>query len=174
MGLVDDLLDLSAIETGHLRLTRRTFDIVPLLGETAEALRPQADARDVALRVAPSDGRVLVCADRVRIGQVLTNLTANAVKYTDPGSPVTLSARRSGDGVCVEVADAGQGVPATDLPHLFDKYYRVHTPDSASRGSGLGLAVCRGIIRAHGGRIWVDSPEGQGARFLFTIPAPQA
>jgi len=171
MGLVDDLLDLSAIETGHLRLTRRTFDIVPLLGETAEALLPQADARDVTLRVAPSDGRVLVCADRIRIGQVLTNLTANAIRYADPGSPVALSARCSADGVCVEVADAGRGVPATDLPHLFDKYYRVHTPDSASRGSGLGLAICRGIICAHGGRIWVESAEGQGARFCFTLPA---
>ena len=93
-----------------------------------------------------------------------------------PGRPTTnnqgcLLGGHGGGVQRLEVADAGQGVPATDLPHLFDKYYRVHTPDSASRGSGLGLAICRGIICAHGGRIWVESAEGQGARFCFTLPA---
>ncbi len=172
MGLVDDLLDLSAIETGHLRLSPQPFDLVPLLAETIEALRPQADARQVSLRVAPIEGPLMVQADRARIAQVLTNLAANAIKYTEPGGPVTLSARQDAEGTRVEVADAGQGIAPDEAPRLFDRYYRAETVGLSVSGFGLGLAICKGIIDAHRGRIWVESTEGQGARFAFTIPPP--
>ncbi|MFW6161945.1 MAG: ATP-binding protein [Planctomycetota bacterium] len=176
MGLVDELLDLSAIETGHLRLTRQRFDLAALLDETVEALRPQAQARQVDLRVATAPRPLPVDADRIRIGQVLTNLAANAVKYTAARSPVTLSARRNDEGVVVEVADAGRGISAADLPHLFDRYYRADVTAARARGTGLGLPICKGIIDAHGGHIWAESVQGRGARFLFTLPpgAPAA
>jgi signal transduction histidine kinase len=170
MGLVDDLLDLSALETGHLRLVRTRFDLGPLLAETAEALRPQAEARGVPVEVAALDGPVMVVADRIRIGQVLTNLAANGIKYTTAGSPVRLSAAPCQEGVSVEVADAGQGVAAEELVRLFDKYYRAHGGASRARGTGLGLAICKGIVEAHGGRIWAESAEGQGTRFRFILP----
>jgi signal transduction histidine kinase len=173
-GLVGSLLDLSAIEAGRLDLDRQPFDLVPLVADTVELLRPQADARKVAVRVAPSDAPVVVDADRGRIGQVLTNLVANAIKYTAPGGPVTVRASSDGREVLVEVADQGGGIPAAELPRLFDPYYRASAVAASSRGSGLGLTICKGIVDAHGGRIWAESGEGEGSRFLFTIPPPGA
>jgi len=173
-GLVDNLLDLSAIEVGRLELQIGHFDLVPLLVEAAEVLRPQAVAKGVELRVGAVDEPLLVAADRERVLQVLTNLLANAVKYTDEGGRVNAAARPTADGVAVEVADTGRGIPAEEIPHIFDKFYRVRAGARRVHGSGLGLAICRGIVEAHGGRIWAESAPGQGSRFHFTIPpAPE-
>ena len=172
-GLVDNLLDMSAIETGHLQLHPRRFDLVPLIVETVEMLRPQATARNVALRVVPGDDPVPVVADRSRIGQVLTNLVGNAIKYTDAGGQVTVTAASRDEDASVEVADTGRGIPPEEIPRLFDKYYRVSSRAGGTRGSGLGLAICDGIIDAHGGRLGVKSTPGKGSCFFFTIPPPE-
>jgi len=171
-GLVDNLLDMSAIETGHLNLQPKRFDLVALVVETIEMLRPQADAAHVTLRVVPGDEPVAIVADRARIGQALTNLVSNAIKYTDEGGRVSVTTAAQADDARVEVADTGRGIPPDELPHLFDKYYRVTSTAAGPRGSGLGLAITKGIIDAHGGTIHVDSAPGEGSRFVFTIPPP--
>jgi two-component system sensor histidine kinase KdpD len=110
--------------------------------------------------------------------QVLTNLIENAVRYTPPGSPIELSARLDGEQMVISVADRGPGIPvAEDRERIFDKFYRVlGTQNKSARitGSGLGLAVCKGLVEAHGGHIWVENREGGGAVFSFTLPVGKA
>jgi len=173
-GLVNSLLDMSAIETGRLQLHMARFDLVRLLLDTAETLEPQATARTIRLEVLPAAASLTVVADPARITQVLLNLVANAIKYTDPGGRVQLDARPHEQGVVVEVADTGRGIPPDEVALLFSKYYRAASTDPDAEGTGLGLAICKGIVDAHHGRIWVDSTPGQGSRFYFTIPTPQA
>jgi len=169
--LVDNLLDISAIEAGRLELQLSHFDLIPTLVETVEMLRPQANAENIELRVEPAEEPLPVVADRERIIQMLTNLVGNAIKYTEAGGSVRVGARPGDEGVVVEVADTGRGIPPDDIPHLFDKFYRIRAEAApGARGSGLGLAICKGIVEAHGGRIWVESAPGQGSHFLFTMP----
>ncbi len=108
--------------------------------------------------------------DYLYIDQVLTNLLENAVRYTPPGSPIDISAEVKDGQVLVSVADRGPGIPPGQRERIFDKFYRVLTYQRDTRGSGLGLAVCRGLVEAHGGRIWVESRMGGGALFRFTLP----
>ena len=171
--LVDDLLHVAAIESGRLELQVGHFDLVPLLVECVEALRPQAGAKGIALHVRPTAEPFPVRADRERITQVLTNLISNAIAYTDAGGRVEIGLREADEGVVVEVADTGRGIAPGDIPRIFDKFHRVRSPAAArTPGTGLGLAICKGVVEAHRGRIWVESQPGQGSRFLFTIPPP--
>jgi two-component system sensor histidine kinase KdpD len=101
--------------------------------------------------------------------QVLTNLLENAVRYTPSGSPIEITARREEDQLVISVADRGPGIPSVDLERIFDKFYRVLGPQRTT-GSGLGLAVGKGLVEAHGGRIWAENREGGGAIFRFTLP----
>ena len=171
-ALVTNLLDLSALEAGRFHLSRQEFDLLPLLVETAELLRPQSEAAKVPVRVAPSDGPVTVEADRPRVAQVVTNLVANAIKYSPADTEVVLAARPHEGGALVEVADRGQGIPPDDIPHLFDRHYRVESSAATVRGTGLGLAISKALVEAHGGRIGVESAEGHGSQFFFTLPPP--
>jgi two-component system sensor histidine kinase KdpD len=107
--------------------------------------------------------------DAVLIEQVLINLLENTLKYTPPGSPISISAVSEGPGVQIEVADRGPGVQERERSLIFDKFYR-SKPDVSDGGAGLGLAICRGVIEAHGGKIWVESREGEGASFRFWLP----
>ena len=111
----------------------------------------------------------LVPLDSVLIEQVLINLLENAIKYTPPGSPIELSAIGARDVVTVTVADRGPGIPPGDEQRVFEKFYRARSGDG-SAGVGLGLTICRGIIEAHGGRIWIENRSGSGAAFRFTLP----
>jgi two-component system sensor histidine kinase KdpD len=115
------------------------------------------------------DGLPPVEFDYVEIDQVISNLVENAVKYTPAGSEIRVSVRTAEHGVTVEVADSGPGIPPAALPQLFDAFYRV-PGSSPAKGSGLGLAVAKGLVEAHGGRIWAENREGGGARFAFTLP----
>ncbi len=168
--LVDTLLDMAAIEAGRFRLHLRRFDLTPVVVECVDLLRPQADAKGVALRVALPALSLIVTADPDRIAQVLTNLAANAIKYTHAGGAVEVAARTTPDGFAVEVADTGIGIPPDDIPHLFDRFYRSSSGAAFAKGSGLGLAICKGIVEAHGGHVGVESTPDQGSRFSFTIP----
>ena len=107
--------------------------------------------------------------DAVLIEQVLINLLENTLKYTPPGSPISISAASDGSGVQVEVADRGPGVPERERSLIFDKFYR-SKPDVSDGGAGLGLAICRGIVEAHGGKIWVEAQQPEGASFRFWLP----
>ncbi|HUT32304.1 MAG TPA: PAS domain-containing sensor histidine kinase [Planctomycetota bacterium] len=168
--LVDTLLDMAAIEAGRFRLHLGRFDLTSVVTECADLLRPQADGKGVALRVLLPDEPLVVTADRDRVGEVLTNLTANAIKYTGSGGTVEVAARANSDGFVVEVADTGIGIPPDDVPHLFDRFYRTSSGAARAKGSGLGLAICKGIIEGHGGRVGVESTPGMGSRFFFTLP----
>lgn len=165
-NLVDELLDASRLDQGSFELMREPTDLVAL-------------AREVAARERPGDQRVVVDAagpiigsfDGVRIGQLLENLVENATKYSEPDQVVTIRLKQSREGVLVEVADNGIGIPADDLPHIFERFRRAGNVDSRSHaGMGLGLYISRGIIEAHNGTIVVDSEVGRGTTMRVTLP----
>ena len=177
-----ELLELSAIESGQAHLQLEAANPKELLESAAEHMKLQADRAGLSLHLdCPEVIRTLRC-DSTRLEQVLVNLIHNAIKFTSPGGEVALSARDatestgvggSGGGasrpVQFSVRDTGQGIAAEDLPRIFERFYRA---DKARRrgGTGLGLSIARHIVEAHGGRIWVESLEGRGSTFSFTIP----
>jgi two-component system sensor histidine kinase KdpD len=168
--LVGDLLDQSRIEAGALRLKRDWCDmdeliraVVRRLGSALEVFRVQLDL--------PAD-LPLVFADYVQVDRVISNLLDNAVRFAPPGSAIDIAARAEGNRLTVAVTNQGPAIPARLHPHLFDKFYRISEDRSPSMGTGLGLSICKGIVEAHGGRIWAESPvTGEsGTRFAFTLP----
>ena len=165
--LIDNLLDSSRLETGRLSMTQEPTRIAALARDTAS--RTQSMYPDIELTVAVDDDLPLMLVDSTRIAQVLDNLLSNAHKYA-PGAPVTIRASRQDRKVWLEVADEGEGIPPEHISHLFERFYRVPNNNRAVRGTGLGLYICRKIVEAHGGEIWVESVPGQGTRFLFTLP----
>ncbi|HMA36202.1 MAG TPA: ATP-binding protein, partial [Chloroflexia bacterium] len=120
--------------------------------------------------VAVAEDLPLVQLDFTEIDQVLTNLLENALKYTPPGTPFAIAARRDGDHLEISVADQGPGVAPAHLGYLFDKFYRVQNGQGPDGGTGLGLAISKGLIAAHGGTIWAESPPGAGLTITFTLP----
>lgn len=166
--LIRDLVDATRIEAGGLLLNPEICSVAALLDESATMNSPLARERGVQLEVdAPRD--LEVRADRHRILQLLSNLVTNALRFTEEGGRVRVSARRVGEDVRLSVADTGAGIPEEDLPHVFDRFWQRH---ASTRGSaGLGLTIARGIAEAHGGRIWVESRFGEGSTFHVTIPA---
>lgn len=167
--LIRDLLDVAAIEAGQLSLERHPEDPAAIVRRTHATFAARADAVGIALRVEAAPGLVPVHADAERVLQVLANLVANALKFTEAGGEVAVHAERAGREVEFSVADTGAGIPADHLPHLFDLYWHARRA-ARSRGSGYGLAIARGIVAAHGGRVWVESEVGAGSTFRFTIP----
>jgi PAS domain S-box-containing protein len=171
--LVQDLLDFKRAEAGLLRVQARPEPPARLVLEVAELLRPLAVANGLELTAEVPDGLPMVFADRDRVEQVLSNLVANAIKFTPPGGRVVVQARPDGGRrVMVAVADTGPGIPREQLPHVFARFWQGGRADR--RGLGLGLPIAKGIVEAHGGRIWVESKPGAGSTFYFTLPAAQA
>ena len=182
--IVDDLLNLSRIEAGHVDLQRRRCEPMALVDAAIDVHRPAATQARLVLRreVSPGLPEVFVDADRLQL--VFANLLSNAIRYAPPDSEIIVRARRSVDRptqlraletpplVMFEVSDSGPGIPADHQAGLFEKFFRV--PGSAEGGSGLGLFIARGLVQAHGGRIGVDSAPGRGSRFWFTVPAATA
>ena len=112
-----------------------------------------------------------VLADQFRINQVFTNLVSNAINYTQPGGQIDISLEQLPNSIAVHVKDNGQGIPLAAIPHLFTKFYRVGGPlEQGSKGTGLGLFIAKSIIERHNGKIWVESEEGKGSTFSFTLP----
>jgi two-component system sensor histidine kinase KdpD len=165
--LVGNLLDMSRIEGGGLRPQRDWYDAGELVREVVARLRPLLRDRPVELSIA--DDLPPVSLDYLMIDQVLTNLIENAVKYTPPGSPLDVRVERDRDRVRVAVADRGPGIPAHEREAVFDKFRRLDRRGQI-RGSGLGLAVSKGLVEGHGGRIWVTETPGGGATFAFELP----
>ena len=170
--LIEDLLDVTSIEAGRLAVTREPCAPADLLDEAIDAMRPAAEHSSVELSRRLDEQLPMVAADRHRILQVFSNLAGNALKFTPAGGRVQLAAERRGDAVCFSVADTGPGIPADHLPHLFDRFWQARPTDR--RGAGLGLAISKGIVEAHGGQIWVESTVGAGSAFYFTISAHRA
>jgi signal transduction histidine kinase len=167
--LVSDLLDSARIQTGRLTLERAPVPLRVLVEQAEETCLPAARERGIELEVRRADGDYLVNADAARVEQVLGNLLSNAVKFTEPGGRVTLEARADGDHALLVVRDSGPGIPHERMAHLFEVGWQANPGDR--RGLGLGLAIAKGLVEEHGGRIWVDSAPGQGSSFSFTLPA---
>jgi two-component system sensor histidine kinase KdpD len=166
--LVENLLDMSRIESGTLRPEKEWYPIAELLHDILGRMQPLLQGREVLVHL--PDDLPPVELDYLMIDQVLTNLLENALRYTPPGSPIEISASTTATELFVSVADRGPGIPLSDRERIFDKFYRVLGSTRETGGTGLGLAVCRGLVEAHQGRIWVENRAGGGAIFRFTLP----
>jgi two-component system sensor histidine kinase KdpD len=168
--LLGNLLDLSRLEAGALRVRADPCDIQDLVGAALEQLGPSAQARPIDLQVAQQ--LPFVPMDFVLIAQVLVNLLDNAIKYSPPGTPITLEARLRGVNVEFCVADHGHGIAEEDLGRIFEKFNRAHL-NGETGGVGLGLSICKGLVEAHHGKIWAERLESAGTAFRFTLPLAQ-
>jgi two-component system sensor histidine kinase KdpD len=165
--LVANLLDMSRIEGGGLRPQRDWYDVGELIREAVARLHPLLIGRRVDLMIA--DDLPPVALDYLMIDQVITNLLENAVKYTPSGTPIDVRAERCDDRVQVAIADHGPGIPPDKRGSVFDKFSRLERRGQA-QGSGLGLAVSKGLVEGHDGRIWIAETPGGGATFIFELP----
>jgi two-component system sensor histidine kinase KdpD len=167
--MVSNLLDLSRIEGGALRPQKDWYDIDELIVDVRARLAPRMKSHPLTVTVEPD--LPLLRFDYIQIAQVLVNLIENAVTYTTDGTPVAVLARQVPGAVEISVHDDGPGIPPEHQLRLFDKFYRAHVA-TAAPGSGIGLAISKGLVEAHGGRIWVESEQGHGTTFRFTLPLP--
>ncbi len=167
--LIQDLLDVTRVEAGQLRVDMQPVAIQALLEEALTTLRPLLHDAGIALEVA-NGAPLMVMADSQRIGQVLSNLVGNAIKFTPSGGAVRIAVTRVDAGACIAVSDTGSGIARELLPNVFDRFWQVPTAAIRARGAGLGLPIARGIIHAHGGKIWAESEPDRGSTFYFTLP----
>lgn len=167
--MVSELLELSRIESGRVPLELKPTRPLDIVSQAHERLYLQAERNHLNLSIACSADLPLVLADAARVQQVMVNLLHNAIKFTPEGGQVTVGAETYGQAVCFSVRDTGIGIAPSDLPRIFERFYKVDR-SRASSGTGLGLAIARHLVEAHGGKIWAESTPGQGSTFYFTIP----
>jgi len=166
--LIQDLLSVTAIEAGRLSIAPRKLKVEDLFQDASEMLEGIAREKSITLNVEGVADLPAVRGDPTRVLQVFSNLVGNAVKFTPPGGVITLSAARAGDGIQCAITDTGAGIPPEELPRIFGKFWQSKKGDH--RGVGLGLAIARGIVEAHGGSIGVRSEVGRGSVFSFSLP----
>jgi two-component system phosphate regulon sensor histidine kinase PhoR len=167
--MVQELLELSRIESGKVPLQLISVSPQELLNHAAERLRLQAERAGLELSVQVSGDLPCVLADPTRLDQVIVNLLHNAIKFTPPGGKILLSANPDDGMVIFSVADTGVGIPAEALSRIFERFYKTDRARSGG-GTGLGLSIARHLVEAHGGRIWAESREGEGSTFYFSVP----
>lgn len=175
--LVSNLLDLSRIEAGAMMPDKHWEDAGELVERVVRRLQSEVGDHLIVSDISP--GLPLICVDAIQIEQVLTNLIENAAKYSPNGSPIVVSVQITGTEdadrqLSLAVADRGVGIPASERERIFTKFYRVAHPNRGIRGTGMGLAIVKGLVEAHGGRIAVESAPGHGSTFVLTLPAPSA
>lgn len=168
-SLIRDLLDVTRVEAGRLVVEAIPTDVAELLQDVVGTLVPVAAAKSIELRLRVDGSLPMICADRERIRQALSNLIGNSVKFSPSGTVVELGATADGDQVIISVQDQGRGMTPEQLSHAFDRFWQSRRTDR--EGAGLGLAIARGIVEAHGGRIWAESSAGKGSTFSFMLPA---
>ena len=170
--LIGEILDLSKLEAGKLQLERRPLELDAQAAEVVERFGLSARDKSITLTFRAPATPCRVFADEGRIDQVLMNLLGNALKFTPRGGAITVEVSRLGDDVELSVRDTGPGIPADEVPLIFERFRQATaTHATQSPGSGLGLVICRHLVEAHGGRIWALSEPGRGSRFVFRLPA---
>ena len=171
--LIEDLLDVTRVDSGRLSVEPEAHEGDQLLSDALELLRPLADEKSIRIERWAAEGLGMVLADRERVLQVFSNLGGNAIKFTPKSGRVTLTADLDGAMVRFAVADTGPGILEENQARIFDRFWQARKTDR--QGAGLGLAIAKGIVEAHGGKIWVESEVGFGTTFFFTLPlAPAA
>jgi len=172
LRLVQNLLSVNKIEKEQLAVSLEPLDYYLVLSKSVEDLRSQANLKNIVLTLFPQKEPVpKVLADPLRLGEVVTNLVANAINYTPAGGKVDIFTQVSPDKITTTVSDTGVGIPKEAIPHLFNKFFRVSNQlQKANKGTGLGLYIAKSIIEKLHGKIWVESEEGGGSKFSFTIP----
>ena len=169
--LIDDLFELARIDGGALQLRLEETLIEEVVAAAVAGATPSAEQAGVAVAFRPGPPGAPVSADPERLTRVLANLLQNAIRHTPPDGSVTVSTSTTGAEVLVTVADTGTGIPATEVSHVFERFYRVDKSRSRlAGGSGLGLSISKGIIEAHGGRIWIDETGSTGTKVMFALP----
>ncbi len=171
LNLINDLLDATRIETGQIVREMELIELRPVIENALENVRSQAAEKGLTLELECPEALPTLKASARRLGQVLTNLLHNAVQFTPAGGELQLSVNDLHDCVEVTVRDTGVGIPSQDLPRIFEEFYRGKSVET--KGAGLGLAIAKKIVEAHGGRIWAESPDpktGKGSKFTFTLP----
>jgi len=165
--LLSHLLDMSRLEAGMLRVEAVATDLRPVLEEAVSLSAAQAPHHNIAATLPPT--LPLAQADRRRVMQVMSNLLGNAVKFSPPGTTITVSAEVHPATVVVHVSDEGPGISTEHLPFIFDRFYRIEDGSVRTSGQGLGLAICKGLVEAMGGQVAVESQVGHGSVFSFSL-----
>jgi two-component system sensor histidine kinase KdpD len=165
--LVGNLLDMSRLESGTIRISLQPCDVQDVIGAALNATNARLEGHPVRVVIPPD--LPLVPIDYVLINQVLINLLDNAAKYSPDSGSITVSTAKEDDNLCIAVEDQGPGIPPEDLQRIFEKFYRVKRFENVV-GTGLGLSICKGIVEVHGGKIWAENRPGGGLRMAFTLP----
>lgn len=170
-NLINDLLDLSKIESGKMKMSFVLLDTVSVIKRAVTVIENQAKAKSIALKLNLPPGLPKIKADETRFSQVMINLLDNAIKYSSEGGSATISAKVINNTLQIDISDTGIGISEKDLPRIFERFYRVDKARSRELGgTGLGLSIVKHIVSAHGGQVWVKSELGLGSTFSFTIP----
>jgi two-component system phosphate regulon sensor histidine kinase PhoR len=171
IDLVEDLLDVSYIESGKIVLAQTPIAVEKIISDVVTELASKGFERDITLKVNRRHRLPLVLADETRLRQILVNLVDNAIKYSLPKSEVAIDFRVHGDELITSVTDQGVGITSSQIDRLFQKFGRVYNPMSIQAGgTGLGLYIVKNLVESHGGRIWVTSRENTGSKFSFCLP----
>jgi signal transduction histidine kinase len=173
VALINDFLDFARMEEGVRRMERSRFDLGPLIEEVVDDFQPLVDSTHQELRI-KTTAQISVLGDRRRLQQVLTNLIANAIKFTPAGGTIVIRTALTGHWCEVHIEDNGPGIEPDVLPTLFQRYSRAPNRARHAEGTGLGLLIVREIVEAHGGTVGVESTQGKGSRFWFRIPGVEA
>jgi signal transduction histidine kinase len=169
--LIGDLLDTVRLHAGKLTLDLEDVPVTTIFRQAQDMFEPLAEGRHVRIEAVPAEG-ISVRADPLRVSQIVGNILGNAIKFTPENGRVTMRATANGNHVAIGISDTGPGIPQRDLEHLFDNFWQAKRNDH--RGVGLGLAIAKGVVEAHGGKIWCDSALGHGSTFSFTLPKASA
>jgi two-component system phosphate regulon sensor histidine kinase PhoR len=167
--LVGELTELSRIETGKAALEMKPVNLNSIVEEVMAQLKPQAERQNLTLETVLAADLTAISIDKERIRQVMVNLIHNAIKFNRPRGSIRTATRYSEGSVVVDVTDTGTGIAKDDLPHIFERFYKADK-SRAGQGTGMGLAIAKHIVEAHGGKIWVQSDEGKGSTFSFSLP----
>ena len=171
LNLVQNLLNVNKIEREQMSVTLETLDYLPIVKKAIEDIKSLAVQKNIILNFNPPLISTKILADRIRIPEVITNLLANAINYTNSGGKVDIFIETSPNELTTVISDTGIGIPKEAIPHLFNKFFRVsNQTQQAGKGTGLGLYISKSIIEKLGGKIWVESEIGKGSKFSFTLP----